>query len=208
MKKKSAVLGMAAAAAFSGASFSALAGPCTFTNGGSRLSSYLSGGKNATCTVLDTTISNVTFSTSTSVTSSEILIEPLTVTNNPGFDFSIGFSIAGSATISFTITAPSINPMTDASLKLHSIGGGPSPTVSETLSNGSSLSVSSSSLSDSTIFAATTSLNVTDTVSLDTGYLVDVQFSQTPTTAPEPSSLALLGVGLSALGFARRRQRP
>jgi len=38
-------------------------------------------------------------------------------------------------------------------------------------------------------------------------FAVTNQFSETPTTVPEPSSLVLLGVGLSALGVVRRRKR-
>jgi hypothetical protein len=56
VRQKSAMLGMAAAAAVSGASFSAHAGPCPTS---AKLSTYLSGGANVTCTVLDKSISSV-----------------------------------------------------------------------------------------------------------------------------------------------------
>jgi hypothetical protein len=54
MKGNSAMLVAAAAAAFSGASTSARAAPCTTA----KLSTYISG-SNATCTVLDKTISGM-----------------------------------------------------------------------------------------------------------------------------------------------------
>src|SRR5271166_1355615 len=153
---------MAAAAAFSGASFSALAAPCT----SNALSTYLSGGANATCTVLDATISNVTFSsTSPSFSAFDLPTEPVTATNNPGLEFSVGPRTAATSTITFTIATPSSNPMTDASLAIS--GTSLLPLVSETLSNGGSLSASASSTSDSTTFAATTSLTVTDTITTD-----------------------------------------
>ena len=80
MKTKSTVLGMAAATAVSGASFSALAGVCPTTP--TPISTYLSGGANATCTVLDKTISGMTLTGGFVLDNT--LVTPLAVANNPG----------------------------------------------------------------------------------------------------------------------------
>ena len=121
-------------------------------------------------------------------------------------NFSSGSGTA-TATIAYTITAPSSDPMTDASLAI--TGTAINFGDSETLSNGQSLSASESQLTASTTFAAATSLTVTNALSVHSGSFTSFtnRFSETPTAAPEPSSLALLGVGLSPLGFVRRRKR-
>jgi PEP-CTERM motif len=170
------------------------------------LHTYFPGGKNDGCTLLDKTITNVSLSTNPDVFSG-FPVDLVTTTNDPGFQFSVGGAPSTGATLTFTITAPSSDPMTDASLMTF-----PSVQVTELLSNGKSISASDSSPTASTTFAATTSLTVTDVFTLGTGFEADSagftnQFSETPVTAPEPSSLVLLGVGLSALGLARRRQR-
>ena len=166
MKTTSAVLGMAAAAAFAGASFSAVAAPCPSS---AHLSTYLSGGANATCTVLDKTIRGMSL---TNVAPANFIdpmffpeVEPLTVINKPGLAFaSMGSAIAtgpNTFTITYTITAPSTNPITDASLIFTGFLFTSPPTssfqVSEMLSNGASLFASNSSTTDSVTFAPTTS---------------------------------------------------
>jgi hypothetical protein len=218
------MLAMAAAAAISGASFSALAGACTTAN----ISTYLSGGVNAGCTVLDKTITgvSVTFN-STDPINVGATVHPVTVANNPGLNFQFTELFSSFApppltsTISFTVTAPSANPMTDASLAINGALNGSSDSsvnVSEALSNGKSLSAMVPSttppdtfvtVSSSTTFALTKSLTVTDTIPLVNSFLDHLtnQFSETPATVPEPSTLALFGIGLSALGLVRRRKR-
>jgi hypothetical protein len=206
MRQKSALLGIAAAAAVSGTSFSALAKACPAS---ATLSSYLSGGANATCTVLDKTISAMKFTATSSLPADFLTVIAVAITNDPGLEFELGAIDTTPSTISYTVTAPSSDPMTDASLALAAepFGAGG---ATETLSNNKTLSASGSSLSDSTTFTAITSLDVTDATFLVGGFTPTTltnQFSETPVSTPEPSSLALLGVGLSAFGLARRRKR-
>jgi hypothetical protein len=190
------------------------------------LSTYFSGGANAGCMVLDKTITGVSLtqgegSSSSLISGSSVTVHPVEVTGDPGLNFVTNFSTtAGTAfaTISFTINAPSSNPMTDASLAVTgtlitppNADFGVEP---ETLSNGKSLNATNGALTDSTTFAATTSLIVTDQLAIGRAELTSFenQFSETPVPVPVPkpsplASLALLGIGLSALGLAERRKR-
>src|SRR5262249_39397864 len=173
---------------------------------------YLSGHDNATCTVLDKTISGVSISGGPAAS---VTVTPVMVTGDPGlkFDFGPGGRTIASS-ISYTITAPPSDPITDASLAITGIG---SFAVTETgFPNGQSLSASNSNLNPAPItFAAVTSLNVMDARSLGTGQEIDTienRFSETPVAVPVPkpsplASLALLGVGLSAFGLVGRRKR-
>jgi len=140
MGRNSAMIVAAAAAALPGASTCARAAPCTMAN----LASYISGA-NATCTVLDKTISGV--SASAPFVESLATVVPVTVANDPGLEFMLtGFSTAGgveSATITFTIAAPASAPMTDASNAVTgSATGGGAFGASEVLSNGITLAAS------------------------------------------------------------------
>jgi hypothetical protein len=226
VRSKSEFLGIAAAIALSGASSSALAAPCP-TQPSAVLGTYFSGGANATCTVLDKTISGMTL---TNVSPSNFIepsffpsVQPILTANNPGLSFqSMGSAIGtgpNTFTITYTITAPSSDPITDASLALSGqtfpAGGGfpaGSFQVTEMLNGGTlgSLSASNLGLTDRIgPFAPTTSLTVTDSGTVTLGILDDLtnQFSETPTAVPEPSSLILLGLGLSALGLVPRRKK-
>ena len=140
---------MAAAAAFAGACLSAHAAPCPSAPS-AVLSTYLSGGANATCTVLDKTISGMSITNVTPTNFIEPMffpgVSPVTVSNNPGLSFqSMGSAIGtgpNTFTITYTITAPASDPMTDASLAINGTLFATSPAafqVSETLSNGASL---------------------------------------------------------------------
>src|ERR1700756_5340002 len=157
MRARLAIVGVAAA--ISGAAFSALATPCPTAPAESELSGYLTPG--FSCTVNDKTISGM--SVSGAVDPGFTLVLPLTDANNPGLHFIFGDFVSESiGTISFTITAPSSDPMTGASLQI--VGGGANFAVTEMLSTGKPLSASGP-IGDSTTFSAGTSLNVTDSLS-------------------------------------------
>jgi hypothetical protein len=191
------------AAVFSGVCMPAVAAPCTEDG----LDTYLSGGANAKCTVLNVTISGVM---ADPVFAPDVLVIPQTTANNPGLFFDV--SPVPGIGITFTVTAPSRAPITDASLSTTGFvdNNDAFHLVDETLSNGSSLFITGTT-PVSVSFASTTSLTVTN---VGNGNEEQVtfqsfinQFSLTPTAVPEPGTWALMALGFAGLGFAGWRSR-
>jgi len=83
-----------------------------------------------------------------------------------------------------------------------------STSVTEALSNGKSLMIQDFTEQNKITFDPVTSLTVTDTLSVTNSAIDSVTnlFSETAVLAPEPSSLALLAVGVSVFGLARTAQ--
>src|SRR4051812_21063628 len=102
------IIGLVAAAVLS-PWLSAFAAPCPSAE--TPLSTYLAGGVNATCTVLDKTISGMT---ATNTFLNSVYVQSLTdQPNNPGLHFYIQHVGINAV---FTVTAPSNSPITGASL--------------------------------------------------------------------------------------------
>jgi hypothetical protein len=214
MRARSVALGASAAAAFSSA---AIAAPACTTQS---LSSYisLSGG----CTVNDETFTSFAYSqTNTGVTAANVTVTPQPSATEPGLMFSAGWQSDNGLTlgISFDVAAGPGKAITDASLSFDFISGAPVDT--ETLSAGGktiaslTLDTLTFPFTRSTTFPGVESLSQSESLT-GTGFTdvteVTKEFSETPVPVPVPkpsplASLAMLGVGLSALGLSGRRGR-
>jgi hypothetical protein len=174
------------------------------------------------------TFSNWDYSSSTSVgtppvvtpgvpPASIFVVNPYTVGNETGFTLNSTLFAAANTlvdvSVSYTVTAPAGQLINDAFLSttggiLGTTGG---YSVSETLSNGVTLSANLGSPTATSTFAGVSSITVSKDIFLDGGNggtslsVITQAFSS---TIPEPTSCALLGIGMTGfLAFRRLFKR-
>ena len=163
------------------------------------------------------TFSDFTYTTATPPpTAAGVTVNPFSIVGETGIAFSGGFFAAPGSTSDYEITykVTSSTPITDAYL---SVTGGTLGTgfadVGETITTVTGAPVASlnafvpGSFTDSVSFAGQTTLLITKDIFLfggSTGVTVSVIDQGYSTAIPEPTSMALLGIGLSGLFTLRR----
>jgi hypothetical protein len=172
------------------------------------------------------TFSNFGYTSTASGTASafpatSVGVLPFTIANETGISFVAGWSVVSNGildvAITYTVTAPAGEKLTDAVLTITgSATGTGASSVGETLVNTAtgaligSLTASTSSPQDTITFAGVQSITVTKDLILNGGTdgsasvsVVSQGFSSSG-TVPEPTSMALLGIGMAGFFTYRR----
>ncbi len=198
---------------------------------------YLGSGFN--CGINDQTYANFGYTGTSnppgfSMPAGSIAVTPITTPNNPGLQFSAGWSantITGilEQTSTFDYSVTSVSPITDLSLSIAGVGfsGTGLVTLDETACLGAmlpacsggtivTLSVYDSSggqqLYNQVNFSGVNLVSIAEGLQVQSGTnggaevsIITNQFSETSTT-PEPGTLSMFGAGVLAVaGFARRK---
>ncbi len=231
MPIRAALLGLIAATAVSGAAF---AGSCvggsistylTMAEGGTAPDGF-------SCTVGDKSFSNFTFTSTgggsgSAVTPAEFNVSPQLTLVGPGLLFSSGaIEIDNNVpnpmlsfvdvSLGYSVTAPNPPLIEDADLVVAGgTTGGGTARVDETLTPGGTLTVILPTTNDTVNFTPVAGLDVlkdilvevpANTVGTANITAIGQHYSETPILEPEPTTLAIIGVGLLGFSIARRRR--
>jgi hypothetical protein len=209
---KSKALGLAAAATLSCAATEANAAACQRID---FFGDYLSGGSNANCSIGNVSILGNSWNTTAQDAGLETNSFFTAPANKPGIEFGVGtlLGAANGAVFTFTLSAPANSPISSLTFT-SDIFNGPTSATFSIDANGRLGSVTGGTtvltVSPTTSLEITTT--ITDALTGANGGPFDhssanITYSVSETPVPEPSSLMLVGVGLSALGLAATRGR-
>ena len=213
MGNKSKALGLAAAATLSCAATQADAAACRQTN---FFTDYFSGGSDANCSIGNVTILGNSWNPAAQSAELETVSFLTVPPNEPGIQFFVNtiLGAANGAVFTFTLSSPANSPISSLTFT-SDIFDGPTSATFSIDANGRLGSVTGGGTTVLTV-SPTTSLEITTTITdalaganggpFDNS-VANITYSVSETPVPEPSSLMLVGVGLSALGLAATRGR-